>query len=322
MRPELILVVISGLAFAQAPQSAAPNEVSRGCRVVSPAASSLEFDAASVKPSGPLGPNPRMGISGGPGSGDPGRVWIQRFSLTHLFATAYGVSRIVAPGWMDDYMAHGFDVIAIMPAATTREQYCGMLRNLLVERFRISFHSVSKAHTAYELVTLPGGPKFPRHATTKNSSRTADNPNTMPAPEKLTAAIFDEAGFIRLPPSQKAGEKLFLTSSGSLKLTFRGDMRSFASSISSYIGYPIVTDATGLAGLWDIHVEFSMPPHHLITGGSGLPEASAARDAEQGSAPSLFSAVERQLGLRLKKVKDVPVDIFVIDHADKVPTEN
>jgi uncharacterized protein (TIGR03435 family) len=264
-----------------------------------------------------------MGISGGPGSGDPGRVWIRWFSLTHLFATAYGLpaSQIVAPGWMDDFMAHGFDVTATMPGTTTREQYCGMLRNLLVERFYISFHRVSKTRTSYELVARPDGPKFRPYAATKDTSGTADNPNTMPAQEKLTVA-FDQAGFIRLPPSQKSGLKTFLTSTGSLKLTFRGDMPSFARTISSHIDYAIVTDATGLEGVWDIYLEFSIPPHQLITGGSGLPEATAERDGEPGSGPSIFSAVERQLGLRLKKVKNTPVDVFVIDHAEKVPTDN
>lgn len=215
MRPALILFVTSSLAFAQA--SLSSDDVSRGCRIVSPAASSLEFDAASVKPSGPLVPGARM-VRGGPGSEGPGRVWMRWMSLVHLFAMAYGLpgSRIDAPGWMDDFMAHGFDVTATMPNTTTMEQYCGMLRNLLVQRFHISFHRVSKTRTSYELVTRPDGPKFRPHATTKDTSGTADNPDTMPAQEKLTAAIFDQAGFIRLPPSQKSGVKTFLTSSGSL----------------------------------------------------------------------------------------------------------
>lgn len=97
-------------------------------------------------------------------------------------------------------------------------------------------------------------------------------------------------------------------------------MPSLARTISSHIDYAIVTDATGLEGVWDIYLEFSSPPHQLITGGSGLPEAT--RNGEPDSGPSIFSAVERQLGLRLKKVKDTPVDIFVIDHAEKVPIDN
>jgi uncharacterized protein (TIGR03435 family) len=324
VRPTLILVVTSGLAFAQAAQSAVSDEASRGCRLVSPAASNLEFDAASVKLSGPLIPGAGMGISGGPGSEDPSRVWIRRFSLVHLFAMAYALpaSRIVAPSWMDDFMAHGFDVTAIMPSTTTTDQYCGMLRNLLVGRFHLSFHRITRNRTSYELVTRPDGPKFRPYTPPKDTSGIAQNPNTVPSQEKLTPSIFDQAGFIRLPPDQKSGVKTFLTSSGSIKLTFRGDMPSFARTISSHIDYPIVSDATGLEGVWDISLEFSSPPHQLITGSSGLPADITARAGELDLGASIFSAIERQLGLRLKRVKDKPVDVFVIDHADKEPRDN
>jgi uncharacterized protein (TIGR03435 family) len=33
-------------------------------------------------------------------------------------------------------------------------------------------------------------------------------------------------------------------------------------------------------------------------------------------------AVEKQLGLRLEKAKDIPLDVIVVDHVDEVPTEN
>jgi uncharacterized protein (TIGR03435 family) len=41
-----------------------------------------------------------------------------------------------------------------------------------------------------------------------------------------------------------------------------------------------------------------------------------------GGAAGIFEAVEKQLGLKLAKVKDVPVDVIVIDRVDKVPTAN
>jgi uncharacterized protein (TIGR03435 family) len=44
--------------------------------------------------------------------------------------------------------------------------------------------------------------------------------------------------------------------------------------------------------------------------------------ADPGDGPSLLNALEKQLGLKLVKTRNVPVDIIVIDHADKVPTEN
>ncbi len=112
---------------------------------------------------------------------------------------------------------------------------------------------------------------------------------------------------------------------GPEKLSFRGTMDEFAGQITSTI-YRLngasgprarVSDHTGLNGIYDIRVEYTAPP--------GPPQARIRDDAVQISTdpgPSLFNAVEKQLGLKLQKVKDVPVDVLVIDHADQTPTEN
>jgi uncharacterized protein (TIGR03435 family) len=46
----------------------------------------------------------------------------------------------------------------------------------------------------------------------------------------------------------------------------------------------------------------------LLTLGSGLPD--------------IFVAIEKQLGLKLVKTKDIPLEVIVVDHVDKVPTGN
>lgn len=51
------------------------------------------------------------------------------------------------------------------------------------------------------------------------------------------------------------------------------------------------------------------------------PENGPATAADQPEAPSLLVAVQEQLGLKLDK-KRGPLDLIVIDHAEKVPTEN
>jgi uncharacterized protein (TIGR03435 family) len=65
-----------------------------------------------------------------------------------------------------------------------------------------------------------------------------------------------------------------------------------------------VVDRTGLGGEFDFQLEFAPP------------DAPAA----DSSAPSVFTAVQEQLGLKLETAK-VPAEIVVIDRAEK-PSEN
>jgi uncharacterized protein (TIGR03435 family) len=48
---------------------------------------------------------------------------------------------------------------------------------------------------------------------------------------------------------------------------------------------------------------------------------SAQSETPSDSAPDFFAAVERQLGLKLEPKRD-PIEVLVIDHAERVPTEN
>jgi uncharacterized protein (TIGR03435 family) len=71
----------------------------------------------------------------------------------------------------------------------------------------------------------------------------------------------------------------------------------------------IVVDQTGLKGQFEFKLDW--------TPDDGA--APAATDAPTG--PSLFTAVQEQLGLRLERSKG-PLDLLVIDHAEKAPTDN
>jgi uncharacterized protein (TIGR03435 family) len=82
-----------------------------------------------------------------------------------------------------------------------------------------------------------------------------------------------------------------------------------ATLLSRFTGETVV-DMTGLKGEYDLKLEWT--PHNA-------PAAGTAIDAADG--PSLFAAVERQLGLKLD-VRKGPVEILVIDHAEKVPVQN
>ena len=80
------------------------------------------------------------------------------------------------------------------------------------------------------------------------------------------------------------------------------DMAVLASMLARPLGTPVV-NKTGIEGTFDIDLRFA-------------PESSA-----DSSRPSIFTAVQEQLGLKLESQK-VPLEMLVIDHCERVPTEN
>lgn len=71
----------------------------------------------------------------------------------------------------------------------------------------------------------------------------------------------------------------------------------------------IVIDQTGLQGPFEVTLNWAME----------LQGAQAAADVPAG--PSIFTAVQEQLGLRLESRKG-PLDVLVVDHADQTPLDN
>jgi uncharacterized protein (TIGR03435 family) len=87
--------------------------------------------------------------------------------------------------------------------------------------------------------------------------------------------------------------------------------------LSSRVGRPIL-DRTGLKGNYDFKLEWTPDAAEPMKGGPG--EKAEAAPAADLSGPSIFTALQEQLGLKLEATK-APVDIIIIDRAEK-PTEN
>ena len=79
-------------------------------------------------------------------------------------------------------------------------------------------------------------------------------------------------------------------------------MSSLAALLASPTGRPVI-DKTGITGNYNIDLKY------------------APSGATESQYPSVFTAVQEQLGLKLEPQK-VPVEMLVIDHLEKVPTEN
>jgi uncharacterized protein (TIGR03435 family) len=82
-----------------------------------------------------------------------------------------------------------------------------------------------------------------------------------------------------------------------------------------------VTDATGLKGKFDYTLTFTREnlagPMGMMVGGGD----AGAPPPPSSDAPTIFAAVQDQLGLKLEQKKG-SVDMFVVDHVEKAPIEN
>jgi uncharacterized protein (TIGR03435 family) len=251
-----------------------------------------KFEAASVKPSA-------RGISrieGGPGTTDPGRITYSKETLKDLLLIAYGAQefQIAGPEWMD---TEAYEIAAILPPGSTEEQGREMLRNLLVERFHLAVHKEPRVMSVYELEVAESGLRL-KQAELRGA----------PAPEpdsksQLPRIAADKNGFLEIPPGRP--QMVFKLADGMIRWTAR--MQS-PWDLTGFLGRQLrrpVIDKTGLTGRFDFTLAYS--------------QSLAAADATPSGGPSLQRAVRDQLGLKLESAKE-PVDVMVIDQADKVPT--
>jgi len=88
-------------------------------------------------------------------------------------------------------------------------------------------------------------------------------------------------------------------------------MTQVANTLSRFLNRT-VTDRTGLMGDFDLDVEYT--PDQMPSGPRGLPMPAPLAPPSDG--PSIFTAVQEQLGLKLESTK-APVDVLVIDRVEQ-----
>jgi len=269
------------------------------CAFAQSANSQPAFEVASIKPSPPFSQRKSniTAMFGGPGTDDPSRVTITNYMLLGLVAAAFQVEsyRVSGPSWLEDARETQFDITAKVPDGTTKEQIPLMLRNLLAERFHLTVHREKKEGQVYDLIVAKNGPKL------KESAKT---PAPKDAPEPPSGRLtLDQEGFPVLTPGR--GPRMAISGDRGSAVFTEGSMEQLVDLLSHQVGRP-VTDATGLKGKYDFSLRWSME-------GFGKPG--------EDPGPTIFGAVQEQLGLKLEQKKG-PIDMIVIDHIDKVPTEN
>jgi uncharacterized protein (TIGR03435 family) len=275
-----------------------------------------EFEVASIKPSPPPdGRGMRVSSNGGPGTKDPGLFTCENNSLSNLVGMAYNVAyyQLSGPDWLNNTR---FDITARVPEGATKEQFSLMLQNLLADRFKLVVHQETRDLQKYELVVAKNGPKFKEAAEeAPKTDQTGDRPR---ASGRFTLG---KDGFPVLPPGMQGSVHM----NGRARMYQpRMTMEALAGLVSGQVAKP-VTDATGLKGKYEISLYWAsangaspQPPPPPPPGGGPAPPA-AISDVDSG--PTIFQAIQDQLGLRLESKKG-PVDFLVVDHMEKMPTEN
>jgi uncharacterized protein (TIGR03435 family) len=254
----------------------------------------LTFEVASVHVS--PGPRfPRVGMSGGPGTGDPTRYKIENLNLTGLVMVAYKLDdyQLNAPGWMHETR---FIVEARVPEGATKDELRGMLQNLLTDRFKLKLHTEKKEVTISALTVGKGGPKFKPVA--PEPPPDDEVPASGPLPKDKDGYPILRRDMVEAMTGDRARIHMETT-------------EDLAHRLALHLHRPI-RDATGLTGKFDITVFWDER--------AGRVDPSAS-NATTDLGPSLENAVSEQLGLKLVSQKEM-IDIFVIDHAEKLPTEN
>ncbi len=117
-------------------------------------------------------------------------------------------------------------------------------------------------------------------------------------------ALIEAKGGVRIRPVEDVGGHINDAPDGNIRM-MRTTIGNFAETLAFKLKQPVV-DETKLSGVFNVTLTYA--PDR----GTGVPI---------GDGPSIFSALEEQLGLKLEPRK-LPVEVLVVDHCEKTPTEN
>lgn len=255
------------------------------------------FEVASVKPNDSNDGRVMFGLQPG------GRFTATNVTFMALLRQAYQLQSFQVaggPGWIN---ADRFDVTARAPEGESggnqADRIRPMLQALLRDRFQFAAHTETREMPIYALVVARGdgtlGPKL-TPATTDCAAQRGRGPRgggALPAPPQ---------------PGQRIDCGLMMgfgvMNAGGMPIV------ELARTISQQVGR-IVVDKTGLTGSYDFELNYA--PDAGGGGFAGVPAPPGAQaPAADPNLPSLFTALEEQLGLKLEAERG-PVDVLVID---------
>jgi bla regulator protein BlaR1 len=312
-----------GAALAQSAQSP-PNERRFEVASVKPALSPAELGRLAAQSGGP--PQfPRFGIQTQPG----GRFSAGTSTLKALIAEAFEVKDYQidgGPPWLTtDY----FEITANAGADATPADIKAMLRTLLAERFGLRTRSDTRQAPMYVLTVArsdgrlgsrltPATPECIQQIEQRRNrpAEAAASPPTPPSEaeqreqrERMQAQLKRLASGDSSVPPTCGTSMMGMNANGTSTLLAGGtEFKTLVTRISSELSAPVL-DQTGLAGLFDISLEYLSA--RTI---NGRPGGLDPNSTDPLPVP-LTGALQQQLGLKLEK-QTGPMPVVIIDAAD------
>ncbi len=253
-----------------------------------------EFEVADVRPTDPAA---RMG---GRTQVQPGgRVTMDGVPLRMLIMQSFGTpfnrgeDVVGVPDWA---MSERFDIKAKAPSegSSGMMDMAPLLRALLVDRFKLKYHTEERPETAYTLVSAKPKMKKADPASRTSCKRGQGPANAARGSQTLTCQNITMAQFV-------------------------DELRGMGPDLSR----PVL-DGTGIEGGWDFTLTFNPNAGMMMgpgRGGDGAQIANVPMASDPSGAISIFDAVEKQLGLKLEMHKRT-LPVVVIDHIEQQPTDN
>jgi uncharacterized protein (TIGR03435 family) len=239
-----------------------------------------------------------------------GRIVVANQPLRRLIAFSYGLQPqqlAGGPSWLDtdrfDIVAQADGNLSPTPPGAPPGPAQQMMQRLLSDRFGLAVHTEAREMPVYALTIARSDGRL--------------GPRIRPADRDCLALMTAAPGGVPVAAPQLSDGRPACGArrDASGRVMAGGtDMKMFASQMLTGQVDRLVVDRTGLTGAYDFDLEYALDVQGR--GAASAPDAATA----VSDRPSLFTALEEQLGLKLQPTR-APVDVTVIDRVTP-PTDN
>lgn len=262
------------------------------------------FEVVSIKPMNAGGGARGAGAPcGGIPQLDNDRFVVTSVNVYALIGLAYGKgdcpfvvkSDLISggPGWI---RTDRFEIQALIPKGTSsytwQQLRTGkapklqmMIRALLAERFKLVLHSEARMVPVYEMTTASSGYKL--KPLTEGSCQLYSAP----------------------PPQKPSCGRIFLKYGPFSAVRNGASFEEFARVLTSTLDRPVI-DKTGITGIFEIYMTFALDDSIY------LPIPRPPEPGEPNLAPSIFTAIQEQLGLKLDATRG-PIEVLIVDRIER-----